>query len=58
MDLRGMTLKGWAQQLAEKANECCYRSDGYEAALENDILDGLLAAYRKGRSDSLHERHG
>ena len=38
-----------AKALAEKANECCYRSDGYEEELEKLILAALETAYEDGR---------
>lgn len=33
-----------ARRLAEKANECCHRSDGYEEDMQAAILAALLAA--------------
>lgn len=38
-----MTIEERAEALASKANECCYRSDGYEDDMKATILEHLRA---------------
>ncbi len=43
-----------AKAIAERANECCYRSDGYEADIEAFALALLQEAYCAGQ-DSIRK---
>ena len=49
MDITAMTLKERAKAIAEKANECCYRSDGYEKRIENLAYRHLAQAVLEAR---------
>ena len=49
-------LEAKASSLAEKANECCYRSDGYEEEMQQEILLALRAAYELGYSTKEQEQ--
>lgn len=40
------TAQRRAEAIASKANECCYRMDGYEEAIEAMVLDALQQARR------------
>ena len=52
-----MTPEQRAFNLAEKANECCYRSDGYEEDLATliceQIKDAEREAYQRGLKEGL-----
>ena len=39
-----------AKAIAEKANECCHRSDDYEEAIQAFALTLLQEAYRAGQA--------
>jgi hypothetical protein len=41
-----------AQRIAELANECCYRMDGYEENIREQIEQALLAAEKQGREEA------
>lgn len=43
-----MTNEARAKAIAEQANKCCTRSDGYEEAIYALALEHLQAAYRAG----------
>ncbi len=43
----GQSIGERANAIAEKANECCSRSDGYEEEIYALIIDALLAIERK-----------
>lgn len=40
-----------AQRIAELANECCYRMDGYEENIREQVEQALLAAEKRGREE-------
>jgi hypothetical protein len=41
-----------AQRIAELANECCYRMDGYEENIREQVEQALLAAEKRGREEA------
>lgn len=46
-----MNLRERAKELASEANECCYRSDGYEKRIEKSILQ----AFQEVRREAIEE---
>ena len=40
-----------AKEIANEANKCCSRSDGFEEAIYEFALERLQAAYRAGRDE-------
>ena len=38
-------IKSLSSKIAEKANECCYRSDGWEQEIQEYVEDLLINAF-------------
>ncbi len=49
------TLEDRARAIAEKANECCSRSDGYEEAITALAFGHLLEVQREARDKAFSE---
>lgn len=42
-----------AEQIAQKANECCYRTDGYKEDMAKAMQQAILQACAEERADML-----
>jgi hypothetical protein len=45
-------IEAWSKEVAERANRCCHRSDGYEEQVESLVLAKLQAAMQYAYADA------
>jgi len=47
-------IEAWAKEVADYANQCCHRSDGYEEQVEALVLAKLQAAMQYAYADAAY----
>jgi len=55
LEIFQMTLEEHAKAIAEEANECCYRGDGFEKEMYTFALKHLTEACQEAINDYLSE---